>query len=683
MAVGAAIYFSAAQEPAAWLGPVMLSSGFACGWLVARWGVVGERAWFAAIRAGIVAVCAVIAAMGAGATAGRLRTTNVGAPVLTGEIGPVAVHGWVARVDPSSRGARLKLLVHSIDAEAPALRYVSVATTEALPPLRAVRCFAVLRPPEAPIGPHGFDAARRAFFERVGATGFTLGACRPAPEIGAPDALADRIRLVVAAWRRDLTETIRASGPGEGAAIAAALITGDRSMMSEATANVFRDSGLAHLLSVSGLHMSLAAGMIFAALLWGLALVPRLALFVPIRKIAAAGALAAGAFYLVSSGASVPAQRAYIMTAVAVGAILVDRPAITLRGLAAAAVLILALFPESALDPGFQMSFVATAGLVALFEARRAAAARRPDLPAPGPLIGGLQGGGRLMMDALFANAVAGWSTDVMAAYHFQRIALFALPTNVAVEPIITLIVAPAAAVAAVLAPFGAAEPALDVMAWGLDHVRAIGAVFALDGFGVAALPMMSDVVFVTLMASILWMCLFAGGLRWLGALGLAAGLVGYLIAPKPVLFADHELRTIVMRVDAESGGGWRVLGPPRGGDFARTRLSALAGLGETVAQDLPAPDNCTSSDAPCAWTSPGGRRLIYAPRGRKTEPACPDGQVIFRAGERGDSTCRLVLGNRSAAFGGAGVIETAAGLQLIEARRAGIDRAWARDVQE
>jgi competence protein ComEC len=143
--------------------------------------------------------------------------------------------------------------------------------------------------------------------------------------------------------------------------------------------DALRDSGLGHLLSVSGLHMGLAAGMTFAAVTMLAALIPGLALRAPVRKIGALAAIAAGGAYLVLSGSSVPAERAYLMTVVAFGAILVDRPAFTMRALGLALVVVLAARPESVLEPGFQMSFAATGALIALYEGHRARAG-----PAPG-----------------------------------------------------------------------------------------------------------------------------------------------------------------------------------------------------------------------------------------------------------------------------------------------------------
>jgi competence protein ComEC len=194
----------------------------------------------------------------------------------------------------------------------------------------------------------------------------------------------------MAALRADLSASIQAAAPGRGGSIAAALISGDRSAVDAETNEVLFNAGLGHLLSVSGIHMSIVGGLVFALLLWTCSLIAPIALRWPVKKIAAVGALAAVGLYLLVSGINVPALRSFIMAAVAFGAILLDRPAISMRGLALAAFTVVLLFPESVLDASFQMSFAATTALVALFELL-SRPREAPALPTPGPIIGAMQ----------------------------------------------------------------------------------------------------------------------------------------------------------------------------------------------------------------------------------------------------------------------------------------------------
>src|SRR5205085_1200756 len=122
---------------------------------------------------------------------------------------------------------------------------------------------------------------------------------------------------------------------------------------------------LAHVLSISGYHMAVVAGVVFFVIRALLALIPGLASRHPIKKWAALAALAAATFYLLLSGAEVATQRSYYMIGIVLLAVLVDRTAVTFRTLAVAAIAVLLLAPEAIVHPSFQMSFAATLALVA------------------------------------------------------------------------------------------------------------------------------------------------------------------------------------------------------------------------------------------------------------------------------------------------------------------------------
>jgi competence protein ComEC len=180
--------------------------------------------------------------------------------------------------------------------------------------------------------------------------------------------------------RMTISTAIRDRIEGQPGAFAAAVLTGDRSGLDAETVENMRVANIAHLLAISGLHMGLLTGFVYGALRLALALIPALALSHPIRKWAAAGALGAGAFYLVLSGGNVATERAFIQVAVMLVAVMLDRRAITLRSVAIAAILLLLHRPETLFSPGFQMSFAATAALVAVFNGLRGAEglSRRP-----------------------------------------------------------------------------------------------------------------------------------------------------------------------------------------------------------------------------------------------------------------------------------------------------------------
>lgn len=589
--LGAAAWLLAPLDPPWWTGSALTGAGVAIWVICAAWISHEPGPWERAVRGLLVCAGALAVAVGLGAVAAQLRTASVAQPafVETGEA--VVVEGWVVANEPSQAGPRLRLLTRSIEGTEAPPRYVRLAVAQAgvLTPGRAARCRAVLGPPAGPMAPGAYDFARRAFFERLGATGFAFGRCRPA-DFAAPPDWFDRQRLALAAVRSDLAAAIYAAAPTRGGAIAAALVTGDRSSVDTATNDALQNSGLGHLLSVSGIHMGVVGGLVFAVLLWCLSLISPIALRFPVKKIAAIGALVVLAAYLIISGSSVPALRSFVMACVAFGAILLDRPAISMRGLALAVLIVVLVFPESVLEPGFQMSFAATMALVALFEMLKRAP-HEPALPTPGPLIGALQAITRGIGGVLLISFVAGLSTDPFAIYHFQRFAIYALPANLITAPIMSFLVAPLAGAAAVLAPFGFADPALQLMASALDLIAAVGQTFGDRPEAVRALPRPPDAAFALCVFALVWACLWRGALRWIGALFFAASIWLYVAAPQPLLAFDSDLRAIYAR----PGTGWVVLTSGRS-TYARDRLGAMLGLSPAEIERLAPPEQCSEN---------------------------------------------------------------------------------------
>ena len=213
--------------------------------------------------------------------------------------------------------------------------------------------------------------------------------------------------------------------PGERGEIAAALITGERSGISQEVTQSMRDSGVYHILSISGLHMVIMAATVFWLVRALLALVPMLALRYPLKKWAAALALAAASFYLVLSGAAVPTVRSWIMTSIVLIAVMLDRPALTMRNVALAALAILVVAPESLFDPSFEMSFAAVVALVALYE--WLSKWSREGLGDVSPLWASLPKGWGLLSGAALTTLVAGTAIAPFAVYHFHRMTHYGL----------------------------------------------------------------------------------------------------------------------------------------------------------------------------------------------------------------------------------------------------------------
>lgn len=349
----------------------------------------------------------------------------------------------LARVAPEALPARVRIALHgdiSSLAPEPGLR---VATT------------AHLSPPAEPIAPGAWDFRRNAWFSGLGALGYTRS---PVVVIAPPE---DDWALAAHRLRMRLSAAMQERIGGQAGAVAAALMTGDRSGISEATNATLRASNLYHIVSISGLHMGMLAGFVFGALRWGLALAGPFALIWPTKKIAAAVALIASAAYLWVSGGDIATQRAFLMTAVMLVAILLDRRALSLHTVALAAILLLFLWPEALTGPGFQMSFAATVALILMAGPWAEHHHRLPWLVRPVLLL-------------VVTSLIAGLATAPIAAAHFGRMSQYGMLANLLAVPVMGIVVMPAGVLAAVLAPLGLAGPALWLMGLGTDWVLAV-----------------------------------------------------------------------------------------------------------------------------------------------------------------------------------------------------------------
>lgn len=372
-----------------------------------------------------------------------------------------------------------------------------------------------LSPPSGPVEPGGFDFRLSAWFDQLGAVGYTR-----TPVLALDD---DPRGLGIDVLRMRVGDHIRTRLEGDSGAFAAAILTGDRSSIDAEVVEGLRATNLAHLLAISGLHMGLLTGVVFAAIRMGAALLPFVALRLPVKKIAAVAALCVGAFYLLLSGRAVATERAFIMVAVMFVAVLLDRRAVTLRAVAFAATIVIVTRPEEIAGPGFQMSFAATTALVAVFGALRG---RGYLLPRA------LRGVGAVFLSSL----VAGLATAPFSAAHFNQMSHYGLIANLMAVPVMGIVVMPAVVLAVVLTPFGLDWIGLWLMEQGIGWILWVSATVAgwPDAVGFVVSP--PPIVLPLLALGAIFVVLWQGRWRWFGIVPVVISLALWSGGERPDL---------------------------------------------------------------------------------------------------------------------------------------------------
>jgi competence protein ComEC len=527
-----------------------------------------------------------VAAFAAGFAIITIRTAMIAHPVLDRSVFGASVTGFVEAREEREKSDRITIRVQKLEgtrmAKPPERVRLSVRRGAAPAVGSFVSLKARLNPPLAPLRPGGYDFARDLYFQSIGAVGFVTGSVK----IETPPA-SQGFRLRYAAFvdsiRDGIDKRIRASVQGDGGSIASALITGKRDAISKPVNDAMYISSLAHVLSISGYHMALVAGVVFFIVRAGLALIPGFSSRHPTKKWGAIAALVAATLYLALSGAEVATQRSYVMTAVVLVGVLADRAALTLRTLAVAAFAVLLLTPESVAHPSFQMSFVATLALVAAYQGGLPWATGRTDTSLGAKVA---LWGGREVAALLFASVVAGFATTPYAAFHFHRVAPYGVIANLLAMPVVSVLVMPAGLIALIAMPFGLDGPLWRLMGLGIDWMIAVaswvaslpGAVGRVTVFGVGALIVMT--------AGMIVLCLMRTRLRYAG---VAIFLVGCVMAffttrPDVLISAGGDaiaVRTVGGKLSAlKLGGSAFTINDWLGGD-ADVRTAVDKSLGD------------------------------------------------------------------------------------------------------
>jgi competence protein ComEC len=584
-------------------------------WLVVGFGG-GIAGWFAldgpAQWAALMCVAAALGLAGFSADGGRaeraagwmglaivlgcalvwLRSESVAAPRLEG-IEYLRFTARVERVELLAARGDLRLTLAPEGATLPPLVRVSTEIEDS-PDGLAVGARIALRarltppPPMALPGTHDF--ARDFWFRGIGAVGRALGdveVLEPAEAAGL-DATRDR-----------LGRHIREQLPGPSGTIATALATGEQHAVSEEDAEAMRRSGLAHLLSVSGLHIAAVVGFAMLLTLKVLALSERIALRFNLVLVAAAVGALAGIGYTLLTGAQVPTVRSCIAALLVLAGIALGRDAISIRLIAVGALVILLVRPESLVGASFQFSFAAVTAIVALHSTQwaRRAFHRRDE--------GFFAGLGR----ALLAMIATGLAVEIalipFALYHFHKAGLYGVAANLVAIPLTTFVIMPLEAGALLLDAAGLGAPLWFLAGAAIDLLLLLAHSVAGARGAVATLASMPPWAFGLMLAGGIWLCLWTSRARLLGLVPFAVGAVGSTLSSAPDLMITGDGRHLAV----VNRAGVPLLLRERSGDYIRDLFSEASGFDDDPKALVEARNSDCSRDSCVALVERGGRR--------------------------------------------------------------------------
>jgi competence protein ComEC len=536
MGLGIAVYFELPVEPALWLGPAIAVGGGVAVVLAPG----GSKA--RALCIGIVA-----AAFGFGLA--TWRTADLAAPTLSRPLFGINVEGRIADIQRMPEGVRVvlenvRLKGNHVPAPEMMPARVRVSLGKGAPKIGVgdrLLVLANLSQPPGPAAPGAFDFQRVAWYQQLGAVGYALS-----PAVVIEHAPPSGIIRLIDGLRADITERIMKAVPNPEGGVIAAMLTGEQTAVDKDVNQAMRDSGLAHILSISGLHIVFVVGLVMGLIRYGVALVPPLALRIDAKKIAAVIALLAALFYTALAGAPVPAQRSCAMAAFALLAILLDRTALSLRLVAWSAIVVLVAAPDALTGASFQMSFAAVIALIAAWEMgagwRRRLHERAEHLRHRW-LWRIAAGFGASLATTLIASV----ATGAFAAYHFNRLSFLGVVANLLGVPLTGFWIMPWGLLAMLLMPFGLERFALVPMGWGVDGLNAIAFHVGAWPQAAALVPSLPGASLWLMTLGGLWFCLWRR--RWRYA-GLPIVVLAMLLGPgkAPDLLMSEDGRVLGLR---------------------------------------------------------------------------------------------------------------------------------------
>lgn len=520
-ALGILVYFILPEEPPMW-GAIFLALTAGVIWSY------GFKEFFSRLVLGYVFFACF------GFAVASVKTTLVAAPVLPVPFFEKGIVGTITKVEPYQNKQRITLedvRIENLDSVATPVK-VRLNFNETYPHMRVgdtVEAVAHILPPMVPVQTGAYDFTRDAYFKQIGAVGkiVELIGYTPVQKSNSISNWLEHLRDKIATRVNDIL-------PSQTAGVAIPLIIGEQGTVPPDIYGLYRTAGIVHVLSVSGFHLTLIAGLVFFLIRGFLAFFTRLSERVNAKKIAAFLSILIVGFYLLISGLQLPAIRSFIMVAIVLLGVLFDRRAISLRSVMLAGVVILFFWPESVLSVSFQLSFMAVFALVSLYQVFMAHLGRtelsRFFVYKVFLLIAGM----------VCVSVLASIVTAPYAAYHFNQFVPYSVLGNLTTEFLFSFAIMPLLLLAVILMPFGADAEFLRLAGWCLDKVTEICRWIGTLPYADITVPAFDAWGLILISVGFVWLFLFSSRLRWMGLLFLIPSVCAFMTVDKPdVLVAE------------------------------------------------------------------------------------------------------------------------------------------------
>lgn len=660
---GIVLYFTADREPAVWAVLLLFA-------------VTSAIAVSARRRPVGFPIALALAVATAGFATATLKRALIAHPVLQAPAWNVDIAGFVEMREERERADRIVVRVHRIAGqrltEKPERVRVSVRRGTAPPVGSFVEFKARLSPPLPPLRPGGYDFARDLYFQRIGASGFVLGRINTTTPPAQPGPWL-RYATFIEGLRDGIDQRIRAVVPGDRGSIASALITGKRDAISAPVNDAMFISGLGHVLSISGYHMAVVAGVVFFTLRALLALSPAFSSRRPIKKWAALAALGVAAFYLLLSGAQVATQRSFIMIAIVLVAVMIDRTALTLRTLTVAAFGVLLLAPEAVVHPSFQMSFAATLALVAGYQHGLTWMSAGADTRLGARFA---VWGGRHLIGLVLVSLLAGLATTLYVAFHFHRLAPYGVLANLLAMPVVSVWVMPAGLLGVLALPFGFDGWFWWLMGEGIGWMITValwiaalpGAVGHIAAFGIGPLLLGS--------AGLIVICLLKSPFRLGGVILIAVAALWALRTPQPDVLVAADGGSVAIR---GASGRLSMVRTGGGSDTFSFREWLAADADTRGPNDPTLGDGIRCDAAGCIGRLADGSLVAVARTLEAFDEDCRRAALVVSPRDAPPICAALAIDRKIWQRSGALALRrTGQGFELVPSRPAGHDRPWA-----